>query len=208
MNRKSRLWIGLWLLLVIVTGVLAIGYGPSGVMGYGPWHGWGHMGGWDEDQPFRGEGAHAWQGMGPGMTDGAGFGHGWATHNPYGMTGAFSNMMGGGAGMPYAMMPGWLPDLTPDQIAKIGKLLMESAERNRSVIQQSWEAQARLNSLNAAERRDWNAIRTASHKVFELQRQQLDAAIDMQQKTDALLTDSQRQAMARVGRGQGWMGGQ
>ena len=55
MNRKSRLWIGLWLLLVIVTGVLAVSYKPSG-----------------------------------------------------------------GAGMPYTMMPGWIPDLTPDQIAKTG----------------------------------------------------------------------------------------
>jgi len=102
--------------------------------------------------------------------------------------GAGFGIAGGG----YAMMPGWLPDLTSDQAQKIGQLQSDSVESNRGLMQQGWEAQARLNNLYTADKRDWNAIRAAARALFDLQRQQLDAAIDVQQKTDGLLTDTQR----------------
>lgn len=104
------------------------------------------------------------------------------------------------------MLPWILTDLTPEQTQKIGALL--NAPENRNVLQQRWEAQAGLARLYAAEKRDWNAIRAAAMAVSNLQRQQLEAALDMQQKVDALLTDSQRQAMTRAQRSYGWMGAQ
>lgn len=196
MNLKRGFWIALWVVLVVMTGWLAWAYGPMD-MRYGPWHGWGRMGAWDMDRDYRGDGAPAWYGMGPGMMG--------STHG--GM------MMGMGFGMrgrggDYAMVPGWLPDLTSEQAEKISQLQAELARRNLGLMQQRWEAQARLNRLYASEKRDWNAIRAATRTVFDLQRQQMDAALDMQQKIDGLLTDSQRQQLARAWRSHGWMGAQ
>jgi Spy/CpxP family protein refolding chaperone len=116
-----------------------------------------------------------------------------------------------GFGMPawgYSMMPWSLPDLTPEQAGTIARLQAETLDRNRAVMQQVWETRARLNTLYAAEKRDWNAIRSTSQKLFDLQRQQFDAAIELQQKIDGLLTDTQRQEMTRTWRGYGWVGAQ
>lgn len=196
MNQKSGFWVALWVVLVVVTGFFAFGSG-SGAMGYyGPWHGWGRMGGWDDDG-YRRDGASGWHGMGPGMMGQYGMG----------MPGLDAGIGFGMAGGGSAMMHWRLPDLTSEQVRKIGQLQSDSEERHRSLMQQRWEAQARLNRLYAAEKRDWSAILSASRALFDLQRQQLDAAIDVQQKIDGLLTDSQRQAMARAWRGYGWMGG-
>ncbi|MBT9589990.1 MAG: hypothetical protein IV089_03625 [Thiobacillus sp.] len=190
MNRKNGFWIALWATLIVVTGFLAFGAG-SGGMGYGPWQGWGRMGGWDNSH--RSDGTFGGYAMGLGMTGGAASGQGW---------GMGFGMPGGGS----AMMPWQLPSLTPEQEQKISQLWRDSAERNLSLMQQRWEAQVRLSGLYATEKRDWIAIRTASRSALDLQRQQLDAAIDLQQKVDGLLTDSQRQDMARAWHGYGWMG--
>ena len=212
MNRKNGFWIALWVILVVVTGFFAFGYSPGG-MGYGPWHGWGRMGGWGDG--YRADGAQGWYGMGPGMMSGAGYGMQPGAGGGYGpwMMGRYGGSMpwmgaGMGPGMAgsYTMMPWAPPDLTSEQVQKIGQLQAESEARNRGLMQQGWEAQARLNELYTADKRDWNAIRTASRALFDLQRQQMDAVIDMQQKIDDLLTDSQRQQMARVWRGYGPMG--
>jgi len=70
MNRKSEFWIALWVVLVIVLGYFAFGFGLGGMgygpgnTGYGPWHGWGRIGGWDDGERYRGEGVQAWYGMG------------------------------------------------------------------------------------------------------------------------------------------------
>lgn len=211
MNRKNGFWIALWATLIVVTGFLAFGAG-SGGMGYGPWQGWGRMGGWDSSH--RSDGTFGGYAMGPGMTGGAASGQGWGMDMPYGMMGQYCvGMQGMGAGMGFGMPGGgsaamhWqLPNLTPEQEQKISQLWRDSAERNRSLMQQRREAQARLSGLYATEKRDWSAIRTASRTALDLQRQQLDAAIDLQQKIDGLLTDSQRQDMVRAWRGCGWMG--
>ena len=194
MNWKRGFWITLWVVLVVVTGFLAFGSGTVG-MGYGPWHHWGRMGAWEMDRDYRGAEAHALYGMGPWMMGG----HGAM------MTGIGPGMWGSRYN---TMMPWWPPDLTAQQSEKIGQLHGEFIQRNRDLLQQSWEAQDRLNRLYAAEKRDWDAIRTASQHVFDLQRQQMDAAIDIQQKIDGLLTDSQRQQMTRAWAAYGRMGAQ
>lgn len=190
MNRKRGFWIALWVILVVVTGLLAFGYGG---MGYGPWHGWGRMGAWDDG--YRADGVQRWYGMGPGMMGGAVPGHGWDMVRPHGMMGQYgAGVPWMGSGMGFGMAP---PDLTSEQGQKISQLQQEALARNRSLAQQLWAAQDTLNGLHRSEKRDWDAIRAASQKVFDLQRQQLDTAIDMQQKIDGLLTDSQRRDMAR-----------
>ena len=185
MNRKRGFWIALWVALVVVTGFLAFGYGSAG-MGYGPWHHWGRTGPWEMDRGYRAAEAHALYGLGPGMM------------------GMAPGMWGGR----YTMMPWWPPDLTAQQSEKIGQLRAEFVQRNRRLLQQSWEAQDRLNSLYATEKRDWNAIRAASLQVFDLQRQQMENAIGVQQEIDGLLTDSQRQQMARAWTAYGRMSAQ
>ena len=143
--------------------------------------------------------------MGPGMMGGMGM-------MPYGMMGQMgAGMHGMGAGMRgggYAPAPGQMPGLTSEQAQKISQLQQEAQARNSSLAQQLWAAQDKLNLLLMNEKRDWSAIRAASQKILELQRQQHDAAIDLQQKVDGLLTNSQRQEMARSWQGYGWMGAQ
>lgn len=180
MNRKRGFWIALWLVLVVVTGWLAC---PMGT-GHGPWHGWSRMGAGEMDRGARGDGPHAWDGRGPGMM---GFGM-W------------------GHGMDYARMLRLLTDLTPEQAEKVDTLQAELTRRNLGLMQQRWEAQGRLNVLYASEKRDWNAIRVAARTVFDLQRQQMEAAIDTRQKIDGLLTDSQRRQMAHAWRSHEWLG--
>ncbi len=205
MNRKNTFWIALWLVLIVVTGYFAFFRSPWG-MGYGPWHSWGDK--WRESYPaYRSPG---WHGMSSGWMGGWQPGGEWGAGRGYGMMGPYGGAMPGmGFGMPgYGMMPGALPELTPEQSRQIGQLQAEHFERNRTLMQQMWQAQARLNELHAADKRDWNAIRNATQKLFELQRGQHDSAIELQQKIDGLLTDAQRQALTRSQRGYGWMGWQ
>lgn len=216
MKRKNAFWIALWVILVIVTGYFAFGYGAGIVNynGYRPWQGWGPMAGWNRGEGYPTYGARGWSGMGPGMMGGPGSGY-WSVGNPCGMMGQYGGMPGFSPGMGlgmiegnYAMMPWWLSDLTSDQADKLGKLQLENAERNQTAMQQIWDAQIRLNELYAAPTRDWNAIRAGSKNLFDLQRQQLDGTIDLQQKIDAILTDSQRQELTRDWHRYGWMGAQ
>ncbi len=196
MHRKTGFWVVGWLVLVVLTGWLAFGRG-WGPMATGPAYGWGPMGGgWDEG--YRSDAAPGWYGMGPGMMGR------WGTGRAYGMMGP--DGMSGMAGGAYAMLPWLLTDLTPEQAQKIGGLL--NAPDTRRLMQLRWEAQAGLARLYMAEKRDWNALRAAAMAVSDLQRQQLEAALETQQKVDALLTDSQRQAVARAQRSYGWMGAQ
>ena len=188
MNRKSGFWVALWAALLVVTGFLAFGSAPGSV-GYGPWHDWGRMGG-----------------MGAGQGGGM----------PYAMMGRFgAGMHGMGAGMGcgmmesgHAPMPEQFSGLTPEQTQKFNQLQQEAGARNSSLARQLWAARDKLNLLYMSEQRDWNAIRAASQTLFDLRRQQFDAGIELQQKTDGLLSDRQRQEMARSRRDCGWMGAQ
>jgi len=208
MHRKPGFWVVVWIVLVVLTGFLAFGHGWGG-RAYGPAYGWGRMGGWSDG--YRANAAPGWYGMGPGMMSGPGTGYGWGAGRAYGMMGPYGPGAGMGpamAGGAYAMLPWVLEDLTPEQVQKIGALLNDPEGRSRALMQQRWEAQAGLSRLYATEKRDWAAIRSASLAISDLQRQQLEAAIDLQQKIDALLTDSQRQELARAQRSYGWLGAQ
>ncbi|HQS58758.1 MAG: hypothetical protein B7Y56_10740 [Gallionellales bacterium 35-53-114] len=200
MKNKTGFWIALWLVLVIVTGLLAFGHGYGG-RSYGPGFGWGHMGGWQGN--YSEEGASNWRGYGPGMMGGAETGYGWGMGNSHGFMGRY-----GQSGDADGMMPGWPRNLTQEQAKKIGPLQSEAEKAQLNLRQQSRELQSRLDSLYASDKRDWNAIRAGVKALSDLQRQQMDAAIEMQQKMDGLLTDNQRQEVARAWHGQGWMRGQ
>jgi P pilus assembly/Cpx signaling pathway, periplasmic inhibitor/zinc-resistance associated protein len=204
MNRKNAFWIALWVVLVVITGYFAFFHSPWR-MGYGPWHGWG--GGWSDENDYPAYRSPGWRGMAPGWGSGWQGDDGWG--RSYGMMGPYGGMPGMGFGMPgYGTMPGALPELTPAQSRQLAQLQAEQFERSRALIQQMWQAQARLNELYAADKRDWDAIRDATQKIFELQRQQHESALELQRKIDGVLTDAQRQALARSQRGYGWMGRQ
>lgn len=180
MNRKRGFWIAVWLVLLIITGFLAFGFGSRGALD-GPW-GW--MGG-GNDAPRR-DGAPLW----------------YSSWSGSGMMVNHGAMMGDG----YALMPQRLSDLTPEQAEKIGALRRDATARGRALEQARRTAQSRLDDLYAADTRDWDAIRSTSRSLADLQRQQMDVAIDMQQKVDGLLTASQRQELTRVWRSHGWVG--
>lgn len=192
MDRKKVLWIVLWAVLVVLTGYMAFFRGPwmGYGYGYGPWHGawpgWRVQNGWEQEWgPHR---WRDWQGMG------------WNGGNWGMMSGACGGAVPGMAlGMPGhgMMMPWFLADLTPEQSEKISQLQVRQMSQNRLTMQQIWENQAQLARLYAADKRDWNAIREASQKIFELQRSMQDAAIETQRKIDALLTDAQRRQITQ-----------
>jgi|GEM_PF-2909916 len=213
MSRKHWFWIAGWVVLVVVIGFLAFGQGRGGGGYYRDGSGWGHMSGWGS-MGNRGDGGPGWRGMGPGMMGRGGYGPGRGAGQGWGMMGSYAEGMPGqayGMGMSggfYGMMPWALPDLTPEQEQKIAQLHNDPQSRQRALMQQVWAAQASLSRLYAADKRDWGATRAAALALHDLQRQHIDAAIDLQQKTDALLTENQRKELARARRNQGWMGDQ
>lgn len=176
MNRRRGFWIVLWAVLVLVVGYLAFGRAHFATA-YGPWHGGGHMGAWDV-------GAHC-----PGC--------GWDGMRAHDGRGLFRPHGGTFHGMDPFMAPAWPPDLSEEQAAQILKLQDEKLERDRTLLRQEREARLRLDRLFAAEKRDWDAIRAEARKLSDLQRQQMDAGLEIQQKIDGLLTDAQRRQMNR-----------
>ncbi len=210
MKRNHAFWVGLWVLLTVVIGYFAFFHGPLS-MGYGAWHGWGSGDRWGyENTPYPAYRSRSWQGMQPGWMGGRAPGDGEYAERYYGMMGQFDGTGPGMAfGIPgYGMMPRALPELIPEQSRQIEQLQAEQFERSRTLMQQLWRTQARLNELYAADKRDWDAIRGTTQKLFELQRQQHESAIELQKKIDGLLTDEQRRTMARTWYGYGWMGAQ
>lgn len=197
MKHKTGYWIALWVILVVVTGYLAFGHGYGG-RGYGFGHGWGHMGGWSDR--YSEDGAPGWHGYGWGMMGDSGYG--WEMGYPHGMMGHYG-LAGGAHGM-MSLLP---QNMTTEQAKKIGPLQNEAEKNNLTLQQQRRELQSHLQSLYASDKRDWNAIRSSVKELTELQRKQMDASIDMQQKIDGLLTDNQRQEMMRPWRNDGWQRG-
>jgi len=183
MNRKTGLWIAVWLVLVVVTGMLAFGSG-YGHRGYGWHHGWGQMDGWHHG--YQSEQAPGWYGMGP-------------------------EMMGQVHGMPgiaYGMMLWLQQNMTREQAKKAAPLLEDIGKNAGKLMQQRQDALAKLSSLYTSDKRDWNAIRAAANELAELNSSQMKAAIEMQQKMDGLLTDKQREEMSRAWRGEDRSGDQ
>lgn len=196
MKQKTGLWIALWVVLVVVTGFLAFGHGYGG-RGFGFGHGWGHMGGWDDR--YSENDTRGWHGYGPGMMGG---GYGWGMGYPHGMMGQY-----GFAGGAFGMAPFLPQNLTAEQAKKLAPLQSEAEKNNLDLLQQSRELQSRLSGLYASDKRDWNAIRETGKALLELQRKQMEATFEMQQKIDGLLTDNQRQEMIRSWRNDDYRGG-
>ena len=174
-RRRRGVWIVLWLVLLIITGFLA--FGPGSRDARAPWGTWMEGG---SDVPRR-DGAPLWYSAWPGMM---------ADHGA---------MMGGG----YAMRAPRLSGLTPEQAEKIAVLRQDAAARARALEQERRAVQNRLSGLYAADTRDWDAIRSTSRSLSDLQRQQMEVALDIQQQVDGLLTDSQRQELRRAWRSPG-----
>jgi Spy/CpxP family protein refolding chaperone len=183
----------------------AQGSGASGAM---PGYGMGMMGG----------------GMGPGY--GMGPGMGMMGGCPMGMMGGgmgpgmgMMNMMGGGMGgfgpgagmmmgpgmMGGGMGPMAMLDLSDAQTAQLKKIQTESKQKQRTLMRQMWEEQDKMSDLYDAEKRDPAAIGKAYGKLADLQRQALEARIDMENKMAAVLTQEQKAQMRR-GFGRGMMG--
>ncbi len=196
MKQKTGLWIALWVVLVVVTGFLAFGHGYGG-RGFGFGHGWGHMGEWG-DRYSENE-SQGWHGYGPGRMGG---GYGWGSGYPHGMMGQF-----GWAGGAYGMVPLLPKNMAEEQAKKIGPLQDEAEKAHLNIMQQRRKLMARMNDLYTGDKRDWNAIRESGKALLELQRKQMEAAIDMQQKIDGLLTENQRQEMVRTWRDDNYQGG-
>ena len=193
MKSKTGYWIALWVLLVVVVGYFAFGHGYGG-RGYGPGFGWGHMGGWNDR--YREGSAPGWHGYGWGLMDETESGYGRGMMGQYGFSGGADGMM-----------PFLPQNLTDEQAKKITPLQSELEKNSLNLLQQRREIQSRLQSLYASDKRDWKAIRETGKALSDLQRKQMDAAIEMQQKIDGLLTDNQRQEVMRSWRNNGWQGG-
>lgn len=108
-------------------------------------------------------------------------------------------MMGGGMG-PMAML-----DLSDDQTARLNKIQTETKKKMRTLMRQMWEEQDKLSDLYDAEKRDPAAIGKAYGKLADLQRQALEARIEMENKMAEVLTKEQKAQMRR-GFGRGMMG--
>jgi len=165
----------------------AQGSGAPGAMpGYGPGYRMGMMGG----------------GMGPGYGMGPGMGM-MGGGCPMGMMGGGMGpgmgMMGGGMG-PMAML-----DLSDAQTAQLKKIQIESKKKQRTLMRQMWEEQDKMSDLYDAEKRDPAAIGKAYGKLADLQRQALEARIEMENKMAEVLTKEQK-AQMRHGFGRGMMG--
>jgi Spy/CpxP family protein refolding chaperone len=197
MNRKTGFWIALWLILVVVTGVLAFGSG-NGNREFGWHHGWNYMDG--SNHGYQSEAAPGWYGMGPSITRGAGSGYGMGSF--HGMTGYDM------PGIAYGMMSWMQQNMTPEQAKKAAPLLDDVGTNTRKLMQQRVDALAKLSSLYTSDKRDWNAIRAAANELAELNSQQTKAALEMQQKMDGLLSDKQRVEMSYVWRNNGKSGDQ
>ena len=145
-------------------------------------------------------------GMGPGM--------GMMGDCPMGMMGGGMGpgmgMMGGGMGPGMGMMGGGMGpmamlDLSDAQTAQLKKIQTESKQKQRTLMRQMWEEQDKMSDLYDAEKRDPAAIGKAYGKLADLQRQALEARIEMENKMAEVLTKEQKAQMRR-GFGRGMMG--
>ena len=166
----------------MMGGMMNMMGGGCPMMGGGMGPGMGMMGG-----GMGGYGPGAGMMMGPGMMGGMGAGYGMGPG------------MGGGMG-PMAML-----NLSEAQTAQLKKVQTESMKKQRALMLQMWEAQANLGDLVNAEKRDPAAIGKAYDKLADVQRQALEARIDMENKASAVLTKEQMMQMRR-GYGRNMMG--
>jgi Spy/CpxP family protein refolding chaperone len=170
---------------------------PYGYGGYGPgMMGPGMMGGWGMGPGMMGPGMMGGWGMGPGMMGGWGMGPGMME----------PGMMGGycpGCGIGPGMMYDWVPDLTDAQRGQIAKIQEDFGTKQSQLALKLNEEQGRLQSLWYGDKRDPAQIREQNRKIYDLQRQMMDAASDARVKMDGVLTKEQRDRAWQQG---GWGG--
>ncbi|MFZ3042073.1 MAG: Spy/CpxP family protein refolding chaperone [Thiobacillus sp.] len=180
-----------------------MGYGPGAGMMMGP----GMMGGMT-NMMGGGWGCPMMGAMGPGMGmmgGGMGYGPGAGMMMGPGMRGGMGSGYGMGPGMGGGMGPMAMPNLSEAQTAQLKKIQTESMKKQRALMLQMWEAQANLGDLVNAEKRDPAAIGKAYDKLADIQRQALEARIDMENKAAAVFTKEQMVQMRR-GYGRNMMG--
>jgi Spy/CpxP family protein refolding chaperone len=162
----------------------------------------------EKSTPFP-ETMHEYMGMqGYGMMNGYGSGY---AMGPGAMMGGYGGGYGMGPGM--GMMGGWtggmgpfaMLDLSDAQNAQIEKIQTESRKKQRTLMRQMWDDQEKLGDLIKAEKRDPTAIGKAYIKLSDLQRQMLEANIEVENKMTAVLTKEQKAQMRR-GYRRGMMG--
>lgn len=159
--------------------------------GYGP-----HM--WQltpEQRQQMWENMQRW-GMGPGMMGGYGPGYGMGP----GMTGGPGFGMGPGIFASLGAL-----NLSESQLEQVDKIHDKLREKQRRLMSQMWQEQARLDELYDADRRDPAAIGKAHERISRLQREALEARIEAENKVMDLLTKEQKDKLRR-GRGWGMMG--
>lgn len=173
------------LAMVIVTADVSAHGGDAG--GYGPGYGYGY-------------------GMGPGMMGGPGMMHGPGMMGGYGMMHGPGMM--GGEGMMYGpgtmgMGPVWMLDLTDEQRAKISKLQNDLRKKQWATMGQIMDEREKLFELYSADSPDAKKVGAVYGKIFDLRRQMIEAAIDTQNRTQALLTKEQRAQLGQWRHGWG-----
>jgi Spy/CpxP family protein refolding chaperone len=150
-------------LLAMVTVAASVWAHGGGPGGYGPGYGYGY-------------------GMGPGMMGGYGTMHGPGMMGGYGMYGP--GMMG--------MGPVWMLNLTDEQRAKISKLQEQLRKKQWTTMGQIMDERQKLYELYSAENPDPKKVGAVYGKIFDLRRQMIEAAIDTQNRAQAVLTQEQR----------------
>ncbi|MEZ5619039.1 MAG: Spy/CpxP family protein refolding chaperone [Rhodocyclaceae bacterium] len=163
-------------------GMMGGGYGPGMMGGYGQGQmGPGMMGG----------------GYGPGMM-GGGYGHGMMGQGMMGQGMMGQGMMGSQQGLPGISMD--------DKQRKAYNAINDDLRRKRwELMGRTMDEQARLRDLYEAEKRDPAAIGAAYQRVFDLQRQMIEATVAAHNKIEGLLTAEQRQTVREFW-GQSWRG--
>lgn len=171
--------------MAMVLGLASIG--PIGASAQ-PMMGYGQMG------PGMG-------GMGPGMMGGYGTGQGMM--GPGGGYGMGPGMMGPGMMGGYGMGPGmmWAPygdvNLTDEQNAKIATIQEEFSKKQWDVMNQMQDEQFKLQQLYSAPTRDSAAINEQFGRINQLRRQMWGNMAEARKKSDAVLTNEQRNAVRR-----------
>lgn len=120
-------------------------------------------------------------------------------------------MMGGyGAGM-MVQSPGMNMvkslDLSSEQRSKINKLSDTLRHDNWAAMGLIMDESAKLRDLYAADKRNPSAIGKEYQKIFDLQRQMIEAMIETENRADELLTPEQRAQLKSMHRKMGAMRG-
>ncbi|HEU0188891.1 MAG TPA: Spy/CpxP family protein refolding chaperone [Gallionella sp.] len=92
-------------------------------------------------------------------------------------------------------------DLSDEQRAKINKLSDELKHNNWTTKGLIMDESAKLRDLYAADRRDPSAIGKEYQKIFDLQRQMIEATITSQNRIEDLLTPDQRTQLKNMRHG-------